>query len=130
MHDVMEELKPIGEIFKSGDLCSGLPLLHDLWTRLPEPKVATSNAYMIIEYAVAFALKLRDMNEAWLWANRAPDFKRKRQDLGEVEFLIGKVAYEDGKLDIAIEQFREAKRKSRGRIFINEDPKYAECLKN
>ena len=129
MPDVMQELKPIGEKYAAGDFRGGLPLLHDLWAQLPEPKPATPNAYTVIEYGVAFGLKLRDLNEAWVWANRAPDFKEKRQDSGEVEFLIGKVAYEDGKHDVALVQFREAKRKSRGRVFIDADPKYAALLK-
>jgi hypothetical protein len=84
---------------------------------------------MAVEYAVAFALKLGDLEEAWLWANRAPEFKEKRQDRGEVEFLVGKVAYEAGKMDVALEQFKEANRKSKGRIFSGEDPKYAALLK-
>ena len=129
MQDIMQQLKPVGEKYTSGDYRGGLHLIHEIWSQLPEPKPATPNAYMVIEYAVALALKLRDFNEAWLWANRAPDFKEKRQDIGEVEFLIGKVAYEDGKLDLALEQFKEAKRKSRGRAFTGEDPKYAALLR-
>jgi hypothetical protein len=128
MPDVMQELKPIGEKYAAGDFRGGLSLLHELWAQLPEPKPATPNAYMVIEYGVALALKLRDLNEAWVWANRAPDFKEKRQDRGEVEFLIGKVAYEDGKLEMALAQFHEAKRKSRGRLFADADPKYAALL--
>lgn len=75
-----------------------------------------------MEYGAKIALKLKDIQEAWLWAERAPDFKEKRRDRCEAEFLVGKVAYEAGKLDIAKEQFREAHRKSKGRLFINEDP--------
>src|SRR5262249_49877686 len=129
MIDVMQELRPIGDKYKSGDLRSGLLLLHDLWSRLPEPKAAVLNAYLIVEYGVAFALKLHDLNEAWLWVGQAPDFKEKRHDMGKVEFLIGKVAYEAGKLDMATEQFREAHRKSEGRIFSGKDPKYSALLK-
>ncbi len=129
MQDIMQELKPIGERYAAGDFQSGLALLHELWARLPAPKPTTPNAYMVIEYGVAFALKLRDLNDAWVWANRAPEFKEQRQDRGEVEFLIGKVAYEDGKCDIALAQFREANQKSRGRVFVDSDPKYAAFLK-
>jgi hypothetical protein len=130
MDDVMQALKPVGEKYTAGDLTGGLQLLHDLWNQLPTPKPATPNAYMIVEYGVAFAFKLNDMNEAWFWANQAPEFKDKRLDSGEVEFLIGKVAYEDGKIELAKEQFLEAKRKSRGRAFIDAPPKYAALLKN
>ena len=125
----MTQLKPIGEKYQTADFRGGLALLHELWARLPDPKTATPNAYMLVEYGVVFALKLRDFHEAWTWANRAPDFKQVRQDIGEVEFLIGKVAFEDSKLDLAVEQFREAHRKSRGRAFIDVDPKYKALIK-
>lgn len=129
MEDVMTQLKPIGEKFQQGDFYGGLSMLRDLWSQIPEPKTTTPNAYLVIEYGVGFALKLKDFSEAWTWANRAPDFKQKRQDRGEVEFLVGKVAFEDGKLDLALEQFREANRKSRGRIFLDQDPKYKALVK-
>ncbi len=128
MKDVMQELKPIGEKYAAGDFRGGLSLLHDLWDQVSEPKTTVPSAYLIIEYGVGLALKLKDLNEAWFWANRAPDFKEKRQDRGEVEFLIGKVAYEDGNLELALNQFREAKRKSKGRIFVGEDPKYSALI--
>jgi hypothetical protein len=130
MIDVMQELKAVGAKYQSGDLRGGLSLLQDLWGRIPEPRSDTPNAYMAVEYGVAFALKVRDVEEAWLWANRAPEFREKRQDRGEVEFLIGKVAYEAGMLDVARERFQEANLKSRGRIFSSEDPKYAALLKS
>jgi hypothetical protein len=129
MLDVMKELGPIGKKFTDGDFRGGLHLLHSLWAQLPEPKAATPNAYMIVEYGVAFALKSHDMKEAWGWAELAPDFREKRHDGGEVEFLLGRVAFEDGKLELAAEHFREAKRKSRGRMFVGEDPKYLALLK-
>ena len=129
MQDVVLELKPIDDKYAAGNLPGALLLVHELWAKLPEPKEAVPNAYLILEYGVAFALKLKDLKEAWIWADRAPAFKEKRQDRGEVEFLIGKVAYEDGKLETATEQFREANRKSKGRIFSGEDPKYAALLK-
>lgn len=129
MQDVMEELKVVGKRYQDGDLPGSLTLLHEIWNRLPNPRVATPNAYLIVEYGVAFALKLRQFDEARIWADRAPEFKEKRHDMGEVEFLLGKVAFESGQLELAEQQFREAKRKSEGRIFHGEDPKYIALLK-
>jgi len=129
MLDVMEKLKEIGKKFQAGDLHGGLALLRELWEQIPAPQVATQNAYLVLEYGVAFALKLQDYDEARLWANRALDFKAKRQDSGEVEFLVGKVAYESGQLDVAKAQFQMAKSKSKGRIFQGEDSKYVALLK-
>ena len=122
--DVMVELREVGEMYKSGDFTNGLKKTREIWERVPEPKNATANAYIILEYAVGFALKLRDPDEAWKWACLAPSFIEKRQDLGEVEFLIGRVAFERGDMETAKANFLIAKRKSRGRIFEGQDPKY------
>jgi hypothetical protein len=86
--DVMKELSPVGEMYKSGDFSGGLKRLRELWEKIPEPKTNTSNAYNIIEYGVAFALKIGDLDAAWEWAGYAPGFSEKRQDRGETEFLV------------------------------------------
>ncbi len=84
MPDVMQELKPIGEKYAAGDFRGGLPLLHERWAQLPEPETGNpKDAYMVIEYGVAFALKLRDLNEAWVWAIVAPEFRQKRSRIAE-----------------------------------------------
>ena len=129
MQDVMEELKVVGTRYQDGDLPGCLIHLHEIWDRLPIPQVAVPNAYLIIEYGVALTLKLHQFDEARVWAGRATEFKEKRHDMGEVEFLIGKVAFESGQLDLAEQQFREARRKSEGRIFHGENPKYIALLK-
>ena len=126
--DVMSELKEIGALFRGGDFGAGLKKLWDLWIKIPEPKVDTANAYLVIEYGVAFALKAGELDEAQKWAALAPDFAAKRQDRGEVEFLIGKVAFERGEIEIAKENFLIANVKSKGRIFEGEDKKYKKVI--
>ena len=59
--EVMSELRPIGAVFTGGDFRTGLTMLHDLWARIPEPRTKTPNAYLVIEYGVAFALKAGDL---------------------------------------------------------------------
>jgi hypothetical protein len=127
--DVILELKEIGALFSAGDFRTSLKKLWDLWKQIPDPKVETSNAYMVIEYGVAFCLKMRELDEAQKWAVLAPPFRVKRQDRGEVEFLVGKVAFERGEVDIARENFIAANTKSKGRIFQGEDPKYKALIK-
>jgi hypothetical protein len=124
MIEVMSEMKGIGARFQSGDLSTGLRDLDSLWDRIPEPKTETANSYMVIEYAVAFTLRLKDLDQAKKWASRAALFTGKRQDKGEVEFLVGKVAFECGETEAAKQSFVVANKKSRGRIFQGEDPKY------
>jgi hypothetical protein len=124
MIDVMSELKEVGDCFKTGDLASGLKKLQLIWATVPEPKTDTANSYLILEYAVTFALKMRDLEEAKKWASLAPLFVAKRQDSGEVEFLVAKVALECGKMEVAKENLIIADKKSEGRVLQGQDPKY------
>lgn len=126
--DVMAELKPIGVMFSAGDFREGLAKLRELWAGIPEPKAETLNAYLIVEYGVALSLKINDLNDAQVWAERAPPFAAKRQDMGEVEFLVGKVAFERGALEEAREQFLLAHAKSGGRAFKGKDERYRQLI--
>lgn len=126
--DVMAELHPIGARYSKGEFREGLLELTSLWSRVPDPKPETPNAYLIVEYGVALALKDGDLEEAQEWADRAPMFAAKRQDLGEVEFLVGRVAFERGDLRKAKEQFIIANAKSEGRIFEGEDERYWQLI--
>lgn len=129
MIDVMAELKGIGEQFKSGDFSSALDSLQVLWNAVPEPKEDTPNVYLIIEYAVAISMKKGDLEGAWNWAVLAPEYNKRRQDLGEAEFLVGKVALEKGDVETAKQNFVIANEKSHGRIFRGENPKYKAVIK-
>ena len=126
--DVMAELRSIGALFTAGDFSSGSVRLRDLWGKVPEPKTATPNSYLIIEYAVTFALKTGNLDEAQRWADLAPEFTKVRQDMGEVEFLIGKVAFERGDYEAAKRNFELANIKSEGRSFQGKDPKYKQLI--
>lgn len=127
--DIMGELEEVRELFKAEEFRAALKALDNVWEKIPDPKSDTVNAYMIIEYGVVLSFKLGDLDEAQKWASQAPPFAEKRHDMGEVEFLVGKVAFEKGELVSAKENFLSAHKKSRGRIFEGADPKYKALLK-
>lgn len=126
--DVMAELRPIGAMYSAGDFSIGLNDLRSLWSSIPDPKPETLNAYLIVEYGVALALKAGDLEQAQEWADRAPMFSAKRHDMGEVEFLIGKVAFERGDMEKAKAQFAIANAKSEGRAFEAKDERYLRLI--
>lgn len=126
--DVMAELMRIGAQYSAGDFRGGLRELSALWARVTDQKPETSNAYLIVEYGVALSLKEGDFDLASEWAERVPMFAAKRHDLGEVEFLVGKVAFARGEMDKAKELFRIANTKSEGRIFEAKDAEYRRLL--
>jgi len=126
--DVMQELDEIDPLFDSGNYQEGFQKLWELWDRIPKPKTETLNAYWTIETGVLFALRSGDLDEAQKCADLAPPFKANRHDVGEVEFLIGKVALARGDLDRARENFTIANKRSEERAFEGEDPKYLKLL--
>lgn len=55
-------------------------------------------------------------------------FAIKRHDMGEVEFLLGKVAFERGDMKKAREYFVVANIKSEGRAFEAKDERYRQLI--
>jgi tetratricopeptide (TPR) repeat protein len=128
--DIMSEIRRLGKFYTDQAFAEGLQEIWRVWERVPEPKSADGNAYMLVEYGAAFALKLRNFEEAKKWINLAPMFTEIRHDGGEVEFLSGKVYFEFGHFHKAKEYFELAYEKSEGRMFDGEPIKYIELLKD
>ncbi len=127
--DVMSELQKIGPLYTAGECDAGLRAIRQLWQDIPEPKTEISNAYLVLEYGVGFSLKKGDVDEARRWAELAPPFAEARHDMGEVEFLMGRVAFEGGDFDLARKHFAVANIKSEGRVFEGKDAKYKRLIR-
>ncbi|WP_436045634.1 tetratricopeptide repeat protein [Pseudoxanthomonas sp. LjRoot143] len=130
LDSVMKSLQSPGALYASGHYEQAFAEVKEIWDGLPRTKLEEPNAYMVIEYAVAILLRLGRLDEAHTWAERSLDFREKRHDLGEAEFLIAKVAYEQGNLEEARQLISIASRKSDGRILQGEDPKYRALVRN
>ena len=130
MPDVMKSLRSAGALCAGGHVEQAFAAVANLWDELPSDKVETPNAYLVIEYAVALLLQLHRLEDARIWAELGLSFREKRQDRGEAEFLVAKVAYEQGFLDEAREFLAVAARKSNGRILHGEDSKYRALLQS
>lgn len=126
--DIVARLKPIGDLYSAGDFTAGLRELEILWAAIPEPQPGTPNAYLVVEYGAALSLKAGELDLARQWADRAPRFAAIRHDLGEVEFLIGKVAFARGEMEEAKRNFLIADAKSEGRAFEGEDSRYLRLI--
>jgi hypothetical protein len=128
MMDVMTELKPIGELFKAGCCSDALTELERLWEKVPNPKEATLNSYLIVSSGVAIALKANRLDEAWTWARRGLPYSGNFNLAGESEFLLGEVAFARSDYETAIKQFKTVKRMSGWRLFKSKDPKYRQLI--
>lgn len=127
--DVMKKLKKAGELYTNGDREGCMRLVEAAWDSLPLPKEQVPNAYLLVEYAVSMSLQANALDAALHWANFAPLFAERRHNLGEAEFLLGKVHFARDELDESKRYLLEAKMKSRGKVFVGEDPKYLRLIK-
>ncbi|WP_040006253.1 hypothetical protein [Fibrisoma limi] len=62
---------------------------------------------------------MKQYNEARRWVSLLYDLDRLH--LGEEEMWLGKIAYEEGNLNIATKWFQVAFQKSEGRLFLGRD---------
>jgi len=127
--DVMQEIVALNATAATDSPQERLRKLEELWNRIPEPKTEALNAYLVIEKAVAICLKNNDLDQAWKWSLLAPQFSAIRHDVGEAEFLIGKVAFLRGDTETAKINFQIANKKSKGKIFQGEDTRFKALAK-
>ena len=127
--DVMEAIRPAGQLYLEGRFEEALSVVEIVWNQLPSDKAKAPNAYMAVEYAVALLLRLARLDEAHTWAERGFAFREKRHDLGEAEFLLAKVEYELGNFEEARRLLVVASKKSGGRMLRGEDPKYKALIR-
>lgn len=102
--------------------------LKQLWDTIPAPQRNTPNAYLIIEYLSRILIKLKRYDEAFIWGIKGTDFNLTRNQAGEAEFLLGIIAYESGNHEFAKDMFLIAKKRSKGRVFKDENPEYLKLI--
>ena len=124
----MLELRPIGELFKSERYSDALVELELLWQKVPNPKEATLNSYLIVSYGVTIALKIRSLDEAWSWALRGLTYSGNFNLAGESEFLLGEVAFARSDYETAKSYFKTVEKMSGWRLFKNKNPKYRQLI--
>jgi len=118
------------EQFHSGKHQESMLLLEEAWELIPEPKGIYSESYHVVEDIIDTLFLLQDFNKAYEWSTKIFTTGFMRFDTGGKEFISAKAAYELGEFDLAKEFFNFAFKKSEGRCFEDEDPKYLEFFKN
>ncbi len=112
-----------------GDYIEALKFLENEWNELPEPKNEQMESFHIVEFITEIHLILKDFCNAKEWSMKIFECDRKRADIGEREFLVGKVNYELGDFEQAKKYFEVASQKSNGRIFSERDGQYLKFFK-
>lgn len=116
--------------FLAKDYNISFPTLFKALEIIPEPKENYGESFNLVKYIIEDYLSLNDSNNAALWSSKIFPYAQARIDSGEREFLMGKVLFANGEYQAALENFKTAFKKSEGRSFEDEDPKYLDFLQN
>lgn len=128
------------EIFNILDECDELEFennvedaikkLKDGWNVLPNPKIYQPMSYLLLERFFDLCIKNKKFELANKWISLIFISDLVRVDDGDREFIAGRLAYEQGELEVAKELFIIANIKSEGELFKGkENKKYRELLK-
>jgi len=116
------------EAHRAGDFPQFRKMLLEAWELLPQVKGSHSESYHIAKYLANNYLLTNNLSSAIQWSEELQKCAPYRADDGEREFVIGRVEFEMGRFENAKDHFKIANKKSRGRCFINQDPKYKKFL--
>jgi len=116
------------QYFRKGDHSAAIQLLTDAWEKLPEGKYEYDESFIIVWYILDNAIECRDIDTMKKWVDKVFLADPKRGDYGEREMWAGRVAYESGETEKALEYLRVAYKKSKGRVFGDTDKKYKAFL--
>lgn len=123
---IIDDLQPIGLLYKEGRLEECIQQLQLLWSRCPTPKERDGNTFLILLYFTKILLQLGRSEEAMDWALKGVLYNGTRNLAGEAEMLIGHCAFAAGKMELARDMFCSARRKGGKRIFSGEPSEYFE----
>jgi tetratricopeptide (TPR) repeat protein len=113
------------EAYKTGDLEESIHFMELAWEELPDSKTPYSESFMIVSILLSMAIKTGDTERLKKWGETILSCSPSRGDFGERECWMGKVEYELGNQEKAMEYFKVAVKKSRGgRCFSDSDEKY------
>lgn len=118
------------DLFEEGDVEGALKLLCKVWHWFPEPKVQQDLFYLLIEDFIEICTEAKKFDLANKYISLLFVTGLKRVDDGKREFIAGKLAYEQGEMELAKQLFYIADAKSEGALFRGkENKKYKEFIR-
>lgn len=110
--------------YNAGDHDHAISLLVEAWDNLPGDKYHHNECYVIISRILTIALNNKNVPLLNKWIDKLLLASPDRIDSGEREMWVGRVAYESGDYEKALEYFSIANKKSGGRCFWPKDTTY------
>ena len=118
------------DLVEEGNIEKALQKIKEFWDYLPEPKTIQDMSFLLLEdfFNICIESKRFELVNKWISLMFISDLER--LDDGEREFIAGKLAYEQGNLEIAKELFVISNIKCEGSLFEGKDvKKYRDLLK-
>lgn len=115
--------------FVKADYKSSFEKYEQCLAMIPEPKKEYGDASCVMEWMIENYLVIQDYHNAKKWIDELEGYVKNRAIMGDFEFLKGRVYFESGDLDIAYENFKIAKEKTKGRCFKEQDKKYIDFFR-
>lgn len=115
------------EYYQKKDWANYFAALEKAYFDIPEPRHEYAESFEFFIVAVPNALKYGYQKEALNWIAEIQDADLSRPDIGEREYYIGSIYYENELYNEAGKMFTIADEKSRGRVFM--DKKYKKFYK-
>jgi len=113
---------------KAGKGQDAIVLLENAWKDLPGNKYDYDESFIIVWYILHICIEIHDVETMNKWVDKVFLASPTRTDGGEREMWAGRVAYESGEKEKAIDYFRIAYKKSKGRVFGDKDKIYKTFL--
>ena len=115
--------------FQQGKYTASFVKYQQCLAMIPEPKKEYGDSSCVIEWMVENYLKIQDYSNAKKWVEELGNYLKNKTILGDWEFLKGKVYYEAGDTELALENFKIANDKTKGDCFKEQNQKYFNFFK-
>jgi tetratricopeptide (TPR) repeat protein len=118
------------EYFQKGNTKESFSNYNKAFDLILEPKNQYGESFNIIKYLLDDYITIKDKDKAYEKIKDLEKYYGLRYDAGELELIKGKTFFEFEDYNEALQYFDIAFKKSKGREFQDEDPKYLDFYKN
>jgi len=131
LQQIFDSLDEKIEVFYTNKNQEGIIAIElQKWELLPLVKEKWDESYHIAKSLIDEYIILNNKIEAYKWCDIIQKCDLERADSGERELIKGKTFFEFEDYNEALQYFDIAFKKSKGREFQGEDPKYLDFYKN
>jgi len=123
-----EIIEKASEEYQNKNYAKAIGLLTGAWNMLPNGKYEYDESFTVVWYVLQTALEKGDIEAMNQWVDKVFIADPGRGDTGEREMWAGRVAYKSDEKEKALNYFKIAHKKSKGRAYGSKDKVYKAFL--